>query len=393
MIKESAPQDNNRSFWRPTGASAYAITLVALPGFLLGAFAPEIKEDLSFGDTELGAILTFGYLVSSIIMSVSGGAADQLGPKRVLRSGVTIALIGAFLMGFLGNSFFLLMVFIGLNRVAEGIIHPATNALISSSVILERQGIAMAAKQSAVPFATALAGFAVPTLGIVFGWKGTFLVVAVLAFPAWFVIPNTPSINKSNFASRREMWRVSHLRLLALAGAFSAAAVVTVSGFLTTSAKNAGYSDGSAGLILGLGGVLMIISRLTWGYLADRSLFDRFKAVSGSLLIGSLAFVLFAIESKASIAVGSIFIFGIGWSWPGLALLGIIEHHRDEPGEATAIVQTSIRIGAMFAPLGFGLIADSFNYSYAWLCSLVSALLGAFFMFLASSRLPKPKNS
>ncbi|MEC7117207.1 MAG: MFS transporter [Actinomycetota bacterium] len=393
MIKESAPQDNNRSFWRPTGASAYAITLVALPGFLLGAFAPEIKEDLSFGDTELGAILTFGYLVSSIIMSVSGGAADQLGPKRVLRSGVTIALIAAFLMGFLGNSFFLLMVFIGLNRVAEGIIHPATNALISSSVILERQGIAMAAKQSAVPFATALAGFAVPTLGIVFGWKGTFLVVALLAFPAWFVIPNAPSINKRNFASRREMWRVSHLQLLALAGAFSAAAVVTVSGFLTTSAKNAGYSDGSAGLILGLGGVLMIISRLTWGYLADRSLFDRFKAVSGSLLIGSLAFVLFAIESKASIAVGSIFIFGIGWSWPGLALLGIIEQHRDEPGEATAIVQTSIRIGAMFAPLGFGLIADSFNYSYAWLCSLVSALLGAFFMFLASSRLPKPKNS
>ena len=393
MIKESDPQDNNRSFWRPTGASAYAIALVALPGFLLGAFAPEIKEDLSFGDTELGAILTFGYLVSSIIMSVSGGAADQLGPKRVLRSGVTIALIAAFLMGFLGNSFFLLMVFIGLNRVAEGIIHPATNALISSSVILERQGIAMAAKQSAVPFATALAGFAVPTLGIVFGWKGTFLVVAVLAFPAWFVIPNAPSINKRNFASRREMWRVSHLQLLALAGAFSAAAVVTVSGFLTTSAKNAGYSDGSAGLILGLGGVLMIISRLTWGYLADRFLFDRFKAVSGSLLIGSLAFVLFAIESKASIAVGSIFIFGIGWSWPGLALLGIIEHHRDEPGEATAIVQTSIRIGAMFAPLGFGLIADTFNYSYAWLCSLVSALLGAFFMFLASSRLPKPKNS
>ena len=393
MIKESDPQDNNRSFWRPTGASAYAIALVALPGFLLGAFAPEIKEDLSFGDTELGAILTFGYLVSSIIMSVSGGAADRLGPKRVLRSGVAIALIATFLMGFLGNSFFLLMVFIGLNRVAEGIIHPATNALISSSVILERQGIAMAAKQSAVPFATALAGFAVPTLGIVFGWKGTFLVVAVLAFPAWFVIPNAPSINKRNFASRREMWRVSHLQLLALAGAFSAAAVVTVSGFLTTSAKNAGYSDGSAGLILGLGGVLMIISRLTWGYLADRFLFDIFKAVSGSLLIGSLAFVLFAIESKASIAIGSIFIFGIGWSWPGLALLGIIEQHRDEPGEATAIVQTSIRIGAMFAPLGFGLIADSFNYSYAWLCSLVSALLGGFFMFLASSRLPKPKNS
>tara|TARA_B100001094_G_scaffold194835_1_gene188736 strand:- start:59240 stop:60421 length:1182 start_codon:yes stop_codon:yes gene_type:complete len=385
---EEPPTENKRTFWRPTGAAASAIALVALPGFLFGAFAPEIKKELSFGDTELGAILTFGYLVSSIVMSITGGSADRNGPKRVLRYGVTIASLAAFLTGSLGNSFLLLMLFIGLNRVAEGIIHPATNTLISSSVVLERQGIAMAAKQSAVPFATALAGFAVPTLGVVFGWKGTFLVVALLAFPAWFMIPNAPFVTKSALPSRREMWRLPHLRLLALAGAFSAAAVVTVSGFLTTSAKNAGYSNGTAGLILGLGGLLMIFSRLTWGFLADRFQFDRFKAVSASLLIGSLSFVLFAIETKVSMVVGSVFIFGIGWSWPGLALLGIIEHHRDEPGEATAIVQTSIRIGAMFAPLGFGLIADSFNYSYAWLCSLASALLGSLFMFLASSKLP-----
>ena len=173
--------------------------------------------------------------------------------------------------GFSGQFIFSTYGFIGLNRVAEGIIHPATNTLISSAVVLEKQGIAMAAKQSAVPFATALAGFAVPTLGVFFGWKGTFLVVALLAFPAWFIIPDAPLISEKNFSSRREMWSLSHLQLLALAGAFSAAAVVTVSGFLTTSAKNAGYSDGSAGLILGLGGLLMIISRLTWGYLADRS--------------------------------------------------------------------------------------------------------------------------
>ncbi len=384
MTVENPLSESNRSFWRPTGASASSIALVALPGFLLGAYAPEIKNDLSFGDTELGLILTFGYLVSSIVMSTFGGTADRRGPKQVLRYGVAIAAIAAFLTGVLGDTFILLLLFIGLNRVAEGIIHPATNSLISSSVVLEKQGMAMAVKQSAVPFATALAGFAVPTFGGLIGWKGTFLLVAALALPAWLFIPSVSPTKKGTYSSRREMWRLSHLRLLALAGAFSAAAVVTVSGFLTTSAKNAGYSNGTAGLILGLGGLLMILSRLSWGYLADRFHFDRFKAVSASLLIGSVAFILFAVESKVSIAVGSLFIFGIGWSWPGLALLGIIENHRDEPGEATAIVQTSIRIGAMFAPLGFGLIADSFDYSYAWLCSFGAALLGGSFMFLAS---------
>ena len=285
------------------------IALVALPGFLLGAYAPEIKNDLSFGDTELGLILTFGYLVSSIVMSTFGGTADRRGPKQVLRYGVAIAAIAAFLTGVLGDTFILLLLFIGLNRVAEGIIHPATNSLISSSVVLEKQGMAMAVKQSAVPFATALAGFAVPTFGGLIGWKGTFLLVAALALPAWLFIPSVSPTKKGTYSSRREMWRLSHLRLLALAGAFSAAAVVTVSGFLTTSAKNAGYSNGTAGLILGLGGLLMILSRLSWGYLADRFHFDRFKAVSASLLIGSVAFILFAVESKVSIAVGSLFIF------------------------------------------------------------------------------------
>ena len=67
-------------FWRPTSAAAAAITIVALPGFLVGSFAPQIKEDLNFGDTELGALLTFGYLVSSIIMQMGGGIADRKGP-------------------------------------------------------------------------------------------------------------------------------------------------------------------------------------------------------------------------------------------------------------------------------------------------------------------------
>ena len=76
----------------------------------------EIKNDLSFGDTELGLILTFGYLVSSIVMSTFGGTADRRGPKQVLRYGVAIAAIAAFLTGVLGDTFILLLLFIGLNQ-------------------------------------------------------------------------------------------------------------------------------------------------------------------------------------------------------------------------------------------------------------------------------------
>ncbi len=375
---------NRESFWRPTGAAGAAITIVALPGFLIGAFAPEIKDDLAFGDTELGALLTFGYLTSSIVMSTAGGVADKKGPQLILRIGVLIAAIAAILTGTISNTYLLLLLCIVLNRVAEGIIQPATNTLISTGVRQERQGMAMAIKQSAVPFSTALAGIAVPTLGLLFGWRGAFLIVALLALPTWVAIPKVPVAKMKTFPSRREMWGSRHLQIIAIAGAFSAAAVISVSGFLTTAAKNAGYSESSAGLILGLGGVVMIAARLAWGYLADRFEFDRFRAVAVSLLTGSIAFILFSIGTKATILVGALFVFGIGWSWPGLLLLGVIEQHPEEPGAATAILQTSIRLGAMVAPIGFGLIADSFGYGIAWMCSFATTLLGSALMLLAS---------
>ena len=378
---------NHLPFWRPTSAAAAAITIVALPGFLVGSFAPQIKEDLGFGDTELGAILTFGYLVSSIIMQIGGGVADRRGPQIIIRAGISIAAISALLVGTTANSYVVLLLCIGLNRVGEGLIQPATNTLISTGVDQPRQGIAMAAKQSAVPFSTALAGLAVPTLGLTVGWEGTFLILAALAFPAWLSIPNVAVSSSGTFPSRRDMWRSRHLRIASISGAFSASALVTMAGFLTTAAEEAGYSESTAGLILGIGGLIMIGARLTWGHLADRFQFDRYKAVSLCLAVGSIAFILFAIGTKTTIAIGALISFGIGWSWPGLLLLGVIEQHPDEPGAATATLQTSIRIGAMIAPLGFGIAVDNSGFELAWILAFISTVIGATLMAGASRAL------
>ena len=46
MVENTSEDDTIKAFWRPTGAAAASITIVALPGFLIGAYAPEIKEDL-----------------------------------------------------------------------------------------------------------------------------------------------------------------------------------------------------------------------------------------------------------------------------------------------------------------------------------------------------------
>lgn len=359
--------------------------MVALPSFLIGAFAPTIKDELDFGDTELGALFTAGYLVSAMALQLAGGVADTRGPTGTLRAGVGLAGVAALALSLTGGSYAILLVLFLAMRVAESTVHPATNTLVSEAVPARQQGRSLGIKQSAIPFSTLLAGLAVPLLGDSIGWKGTFAIVGVLAVPVIVTAPNPPRPPSPTRPSSAALWRTRHLRLLGAAGALAAASVVTVAGFLTTAAEDAGFSEGEAGLLLSAGGAVMVVSRLTWGWLADRFAFDRFVAVAAALGVGSVAYVLFATESKPLLVAGTVLVFGVGWSWPGVVLLGIIEHHPEAPGAASAVIQTSVRLGALGSPLLFGLLADEWGFDVAWWLPFGFALAGAAMMLLGSA--------
>lgn len=374
-----------RSLWRPTLSSATSIAVVAMPPFLLGAFAPTIREELNFGATALGAIFSFGFLVSAMILQFGGSLADDAGPRKAIRIGLTIAAAGAIGISTMGRTYVLLVAFYGVIRVAEALVQPSTNSLISSLVPPQRRGIAMGIKQAAVPLSTALAGLAVPLLGDAIGWRGVFALVALLAIPAWFSIPFAPSLPKRNVGVRRQLWRTPHLRLAAIAGGFSAGAMLTVAGFLATAAtETAGFSQSKAGLLMTVGGAVMIVSRVSWGLAADRWAFDRFKAVGIVLFVGAGSFPLFAAGTQTTMIIGTALIFGIGWSFPGMFLLGVIEQHPETPGVASAIVQTGVRVGALISPFLFGVMVDQWGFDVAWYLPAGLSLVGGVLMFATS---------
>ena len=380
----------DRSIVRPTLASAASIAVVAMPPFLLGAFAPTIREELNFGATALGAIFSFGFLVSAMILQFGGSLADDGGPRRAIRLGLLIAACGAIGISTLGRTYVLLVVFYGVIRAAEAIVQPSTNSLISGLVPAERRGFSMGFKQAAVPLSTALSGLAVPLLGDVIGWRGVFALVAVIAVPAWFAIPLAPTPPKRSPGVRRELWRTPHLRLAAIAGGFAAGAMLTVAGFLATAAtETAGFSRSRAGLLLTVGGAVMIMSRVSWGIAADRWAFDRFKAVGWVLLFGSASFPLFAAGTESAMIIGTALIFGIGWSFPGIFLLGIIEQHPETPGVASAIAQTGVRIGALISPFLFGVMVDQWGFGVAWYLPAALSMIGGILMFATSHAMTK----
>ena len=383
-MTDAATARPGHDFVRPTASTAASIGLVVFPGFLLGAFAPAIKDDLGFGDTGLGAMFTVGFFVSAIVLQFGGPFAD-LGPQRAVRLGLAIAFVGSGLVAVGAETYALLLVGFAIARAAEAIVQPATNSLIAGAIIPQRRGLAIGLKQSAVPVTTTLAGLAVPLLGATLGWRGVFGLVAVLAVPVALWVPFAPNPPARPKKSRAEMWKAPHLRVAAVAGGFSAGAVITVAGFLVTAAvDDAGFSDEAAGLLLTLGGIIMTVARVTLGAVADRRSFDRFRLVSMLLLVGAAAFPLFAMGTKPSMIVGTVVVFGIGWSFPGLLLLGIMEQHPEAPGAATAVVQTGVRIGAMGAPLLFGIVADNAGFATAWMLPMASIAIGSGLMFATS---------
>ena len=375
----------NRSIVRPTLSSAGSISVVAMPAFLLGAFAPTIREELHFGATALGAIFSIGFLVSIMILKFGGSLADDRGPRRAIRIGLFIAACGAVGVSTLGRTYVLLVVFYGVTRIAEALVQPSSNSLVSGLVPAERRGFSMGIKQAAVPLSTALSGLAVPLLGGVIGWRGVFALVAAIAIPVWFAIPLAPIPRKRNIGMRGQLWRTPHLQLAAIAGGFSGGAMLTVAGFLTTAAtETAGFSPSRAGLLMTVGGAVMIVSRVSWGIAADRWTFDRFKAVGSVLIIGAASFPLFAAGTESTMIIGTALMFGIGWSFPGIFLLGIIEQHPEAPGVASAIVQTGVAIGALISPLMFGVMVDQWGFGVAWYLPAALAVIGGILMFCTS---------
>ncbi len=58
--------------------------------------------------------------------------------------------------------------------------------------------------------------------------------------------------------------------------------------------------------------------------------------------------------------------FALGWGWPGLFNLAVVQHHREAPAAATGITQSGIYVGAAGGPAAFGLLSTPLGYSGAW---------------------------
>ena len=163
----------------------------------LGILATFIIDDLSISRAEFGVVLGVVNVAAAALSPIAGRVTDRIGGKKALIA-LFVTAGATFLI--LGTAFAYAMLFVGAvaGAISQATANPATNKLIADDLPAGRRGAITGVKQSGVQAGIFLGGLTVPTLVIALGWRGAYLIVAVVplifaAIAAW-VVPTAPTI-------------------------------------------------------------------------------------------------------------------------------------------------------------------------------------------------------
>lgn len=372
---------------------ASGLVLAALPLFMVGGLAVQIKEEFGFTEAALGAAVTIGFVCGALTAPFGGRLADRIGPKTTLYLGSTMTVAALVGLGLLATGWGTLVVFLCLAGVAVAVTDPALAIVVDRAVPLGRQGLAFGIKEASIPASTLAAGLAVPLIALTVGWRWAFAVGIV---PWIAVMVLLPRLDTRPRAEREPVGGddVPHasgskrraLLLAAAAAAMGTAAASGVGIFLTDSAVAMGISPAGAGILLAVGSVAGIIARVGTGVMADRTGGPQFKLIALMLAVGAATMALGGTGNNLLLVLGTIGAFTGGWAWTGIFFLSLIKTNPDRPGAVAGIGTAGLGVGNASGPLLFGVVAQSFGYGMAWLGAAMLAAVAAVLMAMARSR-------
>lgn len=363
---------------RTVAAAALSTVLGSLPVFLLGGLAVLVREELGFGELQLGLAVSVFFTVAAVSAVPAGRLVERLGAWA---STVLAACLSATaLLGMaLAPAYGVLLVALALAGVGNAVAQIGSNDALARVVPRQRQGLAFGVKQSAVPLATLLAGLALPLVGLTLGWRFAFTGAAVLALGYVGLAPRPARSRAVLRPQRGRQGAAAHraLVVVAVAAALGSGAANGLGAFLVESAVSAGLTPGRAGLLLAGGSAFGVVVRLYVGWRADRRDGRHLSVVAAMLATGALGMALLATGSQLALVPGTALAFGLGWSWPGLLNFAVVRLNPQAPAAATSISQTGVFAGGALGPITFGLLVETWSYRVAWSVAGAALLVAA----------------
>lgn len=366
---------------RTLAVATTATVLAVVPPVLLGSLGLLVGRDLGVDEAGLGALVAVFFSATALTSVAGGRLCERLGPAASLRLAAAASaacLLGASSAGGWSG----LAGWLVLGGVANGVAQPASNLLIARAGPALPRGLAYGTRQAAVPAAALLAGAAVPTVGLTWGWRPALACAAVLALAVLVLVPGGPSPAAPTPVERtRPALPLRDLVLLAAAACLGTSAALSVTTFAVgyAATREPAVPAATAGLLLVVASLTSITVRLGAGWGADRTRRPVLGPAAGMMLLGAAALATLAWGGGGTpaLAVAMVVALGLGWGWPGLLVLAVVQRVPHAPAAATGVTQAGGALGGVVGPLVVGAVVVGAGWTAAWACAALAAAAAA----------------
>jgi FSR family fosmidomycin resistance protein-like MFS transporter len=358
---------------------------------LLPPLFPFVRAEYGVSYTELGLALAAFNVVSAGLQTSAGFLTDRIGAPAVLATGLLLG-AGAFALAGLVPSFWFLVAMFAIAGLGNTVYHPADYSILSHHVSSQRMGQAYSIHTFAGMLGSAVAPPALLLLQGIAGWRGAFMVAALLGVLAAAVMllqrdalgrPIARArVRPPEEAANGEGWKLLFSSPLLRNLAFFVMLAISAGGMQNYSvvALGALYGTPLSVANTALAGYLLMISIgvLLGGLLASRTQRHDLVAVTGLIAVAlmTLAVGLLPLDAVLLIAL-----MAVGGLFSGLIMPSrdMIVRSLAPPGsfgKVFGFVTTGFNLGGIVSPLLFGWLMDQGHPRAIFLlgagCSLLS---------------------
>lgn len=357
-------------------------TVGVLPVFLTGALAVQLRDDIGLSIDSLGFVYASYFAVAALLSAPLSHVSERAGPEWSLRIGTAVYIVAFVGIATMARSPIALSGFIALAGAATALTRTATSVLIARNVTPGRQGLAFGLKHSSIPIGSLLAGLSVPAIALTVGWRWAYVAAALLSALVLLAIPRTAGAPPRTPPEGHADMSLGLLVFAAVSFGLGSSAAASLGAYTVSTAVDAGMSEGSAGLLVAIGSVVGLASRLAIGHWSDARQGSQLDLVSWMLALGGVGFLLLGLVDPLVMLLAVPVSFATGWAWLGSYNLAMVRLNPVAPGAAVGVTQTGAFVGAIIGPIGLGFLAERYSFSASWVAAAVASFLAAAIIFV-----------
>ena len=360
------------------GTAMLATVSSVYPGFLIGALSVQVSEDFGVSEGTYGWGLGSFFLAATAGSVVLGRLAQRIGPRTQIAGALAVSGCAELVLAGFARSFAAVIACLFVAGFTNAGNQTAVNLALARADI-SRLGLAVALKQSGMPTASLLSGFAVPVLALTVGWRWAFVMGAVMALVALIVVLSViqPTVARAEVSRPELVSPMGTLVRAAVCHGFFAFSAGALNAWVVGSGVDAGLSPGVAGVMLGVGAGCGIALRMYSGFRADTMRSAPFRVAGLTVLVGAVGMAALTSRVSGVHMIATVVAFAGGWIWPVFTNYGIMRTNPLAAGAATGVSQTGVYVGVFLAPLVTGWLIELSGYQLMWTVVAASAVVGS----------------